>query len=313
MSKTVRIRYLKDGLYGGWDKGFAHGVQDKRVFRRIAGQEQDIDEGAIDSPVLKQLVTEGCIQIISVDDVPGDSPYDKSSIVKDITRIQGAQYIFYNVAIGASQTLNHSPDPDFKRVTQALKAVTPLGTNLALAMTSYDPNNYSTFDNNVNDGNLLNFWYNNSSVGSAGKWIGLDNGSPITVTHAKWYDYSATSIYQPTQYRIEGSNNGSTWTTLVDISSPPYLPSTTSDGHLVDLGGSQTYRYFRWYCVTGNNPTYVIIAELELYNVTDPDIWTCDSSGCFKVEYLNETQTRITNDSGSEQDVLVNILLVDKE
>lgn len=316
VSKTATIRFLKDGLYGGWDKDFAHGVQDKRVFRRRAGDSLEIDDGAINSPVLKQLVDAGCVEILKIDDVPGASPFDKSTLSERLDLAEGAQFQIDMLAPMGTAVLTHSRDPggvdNPKRIVQVLRKFQPLGTNLAVGMTPYDPLNFSTFDANINDANLLNFWYNNSSFGPTGKWIGLDNTTPLTATHAKWYDYHASSIYQPTQYRIEGSANGTTWTTLADISSPTYAPSNTTTGHLVDLGGPQTYRYFRWFCVTGENLNFVIISEFELYNAPSPPIWSRPSGGVYRGEFTSDTQTSIINESGMTEDLLVNILFVDR-
>jgi hypothetical protein len=313
MSKTAKIVFLKEGLFGGWNKDFAHGKdsQDLRVRKRFPGETLEINEGSIDSPILKDLVNRGCVRIIEVDDIPGNVPFDRININNRLNGLEGAQFEILNIPSGGSSLLTHSKDPGGvlkpKRIVQVVRKMLPLGINLATAMTPYDPLNFSTFDSRINDGNLINFWYNNSSFGPAGKWIGLDNGAPITITHAVWYDYHASQIYRPIQYRIDGSNDGAIWTPLIDILNPPYRPSTTTSGHLVDLGGPQTYRYFRWFCVTGTNVNFVIIAEMLLYNVTSPAVWVKPSGDIYRAELTSLNTTTVINSGTQTEDLLVNI------
>jgi len=168
-----------------------------------------------------------------------------------------------------TKIIGHALDPRFhaepSRVIESWVSRNKTGDNLAkLAGTM--PVSWSSIENRINDGNRLNYAYNNRSRGSAGKWFGVDAGvgELITATHAEWRD-SNWAAYRPRVVKIQGSNDNVTWDDLYEETNPAHV-RPADGGHFVSLNGQHTYRYFRWLCVTGNNSSYVFLNEFELYN-----------------------------------------------
>lgn len=216
----------------------------------------------------------------------------------------------HTLAAGAEVAITHSADVDPKphRRVDVWKQQLQLDTNLASSLTHVDVA-WSTTEVNLNDGSQNSFCFNNSQTNPAGKYFELDAGAgnDVTATHARWFDYP-NGAYGPAHYKIQGSNDGTNWDDLADISSAiPHRPAG-SDGHVVDLGGSQTYRYWRWHCVTGKNAAYVIINELELYFVTGTAPWVPATEDVV-IKSDSATQTTVCNKSGQANTFLITVMI----
>lgn len=214
----------------------------------------------------------------------------------------------HTLANGADVTITHLADmgTDPSRRVNIWKREPNLGSNLALACTPLDESHSST-EANLNDGNQTSFAYNNSGRGPAGKGFRLDAGTAITATHVRWFDYT-TNAYGASEYKIQGSDDNSTWTDLAHVTGNiPHFPPGSA-GHLVPLGGAHTYRYWRYLCVVGRNSSYFIVNELELYNVVGEDPWV-PAEADVVVKSVSASQTLICNTSGAEKTFLVTIMV----
>ena len=104
-------------------------------------------------------------------------------------------YTTATLAPGASEVINHT-ETELRHFS--LMLTTKVLSTDNLAVSGYDPNNWSTLDASLIDGNESNFWYNNSSPGSTStKWPGIDLGSSKTINRVRLVDYSSVVYYSP--------------------------------------------------------------------------------------------------------------------
>ena len=124
-----------------------------------------------------------------------------------------------------------------------------------------DPTNVTTVENNLANGNTTtDFVYNNSSSGTTNKELpALDLGEPKEVSLCKVYWYSDT--FKANDFQIQYSDDLSTWQSVGDF-----------EGVVTDNGVSQdlnfnpvSARYWRLFCLSGNNSTWVVIREMEVF------------------------------------------------
>ncbi len=127
----------------------------------------------------------------------------------------------------------------------------PGGTNLAIGATANSSDN-SRPPSLGNDNNTTTYWYNQSGGTPAGQWWSVDLGAPKTVMQAQINWYSAG--YRATTMRIEGSADGTTWTTVATVTPAGTVDETWSFA-------PTTFRYWRYYCVAGANPSYFVLRE----------------------------------------------------
>ncbi len=136
---------------------------------------------------------------------------------------------------------------------QPAGSYTPGSTNLSIGATAL-ASDTTRAPSEGNDNSTSTFWYNQGESSSANQWWAVDLGSPTTVMRAQinWYSTS----YHATTMRIEGSNDGSNWTTVSTVN--PVGGDTTDETW--DFTPA-TFRYWRFFCVTGQNATYFVIRE----------------------------------------------------
>jgi hypothetical protein len=130
--------------------------------------------------------------------------------------------------------------------------ITPVGT--------VDPTNVSTGEANLINNNYTDLVYNNSSSGTTNKPLpGIDLGSSqlVSIIRVHWW---TSNTYMATDYSIQGSNDGTNWT---DVASG--LSSTGMSGQAIDTVVNATYRYWRVFCVKGENGSWVTISEIEAF------------------------------------------------
>lgn len=104
------------------------------------------------------------------------------------------------------------------------------------------------------DGNTSTYWATN---GGLGFWQ-VDLGSALTFTHGQIATGPNQNI---TAFNIEGSNNGSTWTTIYTYDGPTIAVSSSSAQFEMTAG---SYRYYR-VNVTGSTSGYSTLGEVRFY------------------------------------------------
>lgn len=124
-----------------------------------------------------------------------------------------------------------------------------------------DPDNTSTGDNNIRNDNYTDLIYNNSSAGTANKSLpALDlwSSTPLWAVRIYWWN---PQTYGVTNGKIQGSNNGTTWTDL----STGIVKTTGATGDFDDYTVTGSYRFVRLFSVTGLNGTWVTMSEIEAF------------------------------------------------
>lgn len=91
-------------LAGGWDKGYASKPTQKRNYRLEPNEELVIDDGALSSPVLQDLVERQLISVISVSNIPqlqdDLDPRDLDLIVTRLDNLDNSRQYFSNPTSG---------------------------------------------------------------------------------------------------------------------------------------------------------------------------------------------------------------------
>ena len=130
--------------------------------------------------------------------------------------------------------------------------ITPTGT--------VDPDNISTTEAQLINNNLTDLTYNNSSSGTVNKSLpGIDLGSVQLVGELSlWWWTNGT--YMASNYSIQTSNDGTTWTDVFTNQD-----STGLQGQRVDFVMNTSFRYARVFCVQGTNASWVVISELKAF------------------------------------------------
>jgi hypothetical protein len=181
-------------------------------------------------------------------------------------------------------------DIDWNKFINATYQFTNIGTEVPLSGT-IDPDNVSSDDANLIDNNLNNLCYNDNSIGSANKGsVGIDTdgvgGVPtVEIVRVWWWSNS----FIATNFKIQGSNNGTTWTDILTN-----LDSIGKQGTFTEhnLGGTN-FRYYRVFTVTGLNTSFVVLSEMKAYEegITEELDYTrnkglalSNDGGKFKVE-----------------------------
>lgn len=106
---------------------------------------------------------------------------------------------------------------------------------------------------------LVSFW---SSNGALPQWIQIDVGSSQLASKYMVQNRWDNATNQPTAWTLEGSNNGSTWTSVdsrtkaVGVGGAVYFYDMTSPG---------TYRYWRWTITGSNSGSNADFANLALF------------------------------------------------
>lgn len=134
--------------------------------------------------------------------------------------------------------------------------ITPTGT--------FDPNNVSTNEANLINGNLTDLCYHNNSQGSTNKELpAVDLGSLKTVASISVYWWNNT--YTASNYKIQGSVDGQKWTDLAINLNSTGVVGTANNPQTIPVSGD--YRYLRVFSVQGNNATWTVLSEMKFYDV----------------------------------------------
>lgn len=150
------------------------------------------------------------------------------------------------------------------RVVQVFLQGSPSTNNLAPTWSVYDPEDFTSHDTALNDGDYETFVYNNNNVGSQGKWYGFDAGVPVNVREFVIYDWLVNGNYRASSFAIDSSSDGMNWTNQINISDHQYAPPP--NGRRVELPNAVTARYWRVRCLSSEHPDYWILTEVEAFN-----------------------------------------------
>ncbi|WP_048688265.1 polysaccharide lyase family 7 protein [Catenovulum maritimum] len=143
-------------------------------------------------------------------------------------------------------------------------------SNLAIAATP------TAVTDNGNDGNVAansidddptfsTRWSANGNDGS--QWLRYDFGSSTTLSGLKIAFYKGDQ--RQTYFKIQSSDDGSSWTTQVDASSSGSSGSTTSL-EIFDFSSNVTARYFRIQGFGNTSNTWNSITDVEFSDATSP-------------------------------------------
>lgn len=92
----------------------------------------------------------------------------------------------------------------------------------------------NAFDNNQG----TRWGVNNYTPG--GPWVKYDLGSGVSKKAVRLGIYTTASTWDPREFRLQGSNNDSTWTTLVDSG-----VTFTTGWQYFNFSNATSYRYYR--------------------------------------------------------------------
>ena len=132
------------------------------------------------------------------------------------------------------------------------------GTNLALNKTATASSAQGSFPaSNLTDRNLDNYWAATSS--SFPQWIYVDLGESKSIQNTRWMPNNMDN--STNKYKIEGSNDASSWSVLADHTGT----GVTTSGYMAD-GVSGSYRYVRLTITNISNGHWASAAEFEVYD-----------------------------------------------
>ena len=161
-----------------------------------------------------------------------------------------------------------------------------------------DVTNVSSLDANLIDGNLTNLCYNNNSGGSANKELpGIDLGAPEDVSQIRIYWWNAT--YVGSTFNIEYSNDAVTWSTAGTFNGTFVGVSTPEDFYFPSI----TARYWRLFSITGSNPTFVVMSEMQAFSPSGNSTQTLADGIDLDVEVLPSGEVQMRNNTGASIDI----------
>lgn len=166
-----------------------------------------------------------------------------------------------------------------------------------------DIDNVTTLEANVSNGNTTtDLFYNNSSSGSANKAMpALDLGSPIGINAFRTYWYGSTWI--ATQFKIQVSNDLSNWT---DVGTYNGVWSGSSAAYQEVGFTTVNARYIRFFCITGNNGTWVAFREFEAIQASG-NVTTVEASSFDEISLVEDNgKIKVVNSSNSSVTVIIN-------
>lgn len=134
--------------------------------------------------------------------------------------------------------------------------ITPTGT--------IDNTNVSTREANLINGNLTDLTYNNSNAGTTNKELpAIDLGSSQDISEIVLHWWNNT--YTASNYKIQGSNDGNNWTDIVLNANSTGIVGTSNNPQRFQT--NVNYRYIRPFCVQGNNASWCVVSELQVFSL----------------------------------------------
>ncbi len=198
-------------------------------------------------------------------------------------------------------TTNYSDSADADTATTTGSEITATGT--------VDPTSCCRRDSRLRNNNNFDLYYNNFDPGSSNQELGgIDLGSSQTVSTIRinWY----ACYYTSANFRIEGSNNGSSWTTVASGLSTTTSVGCSTGNYPEDYSVSGgTYRYWRMFNVTGTHSTWIAISEVEAFSAASGDVVEEDNGG--NLDFTNSSIDIGQDSGGSDQTVGIRFKDVD--
>ncbi len=164
--------------------------------------------------------------------------------------------------------------------------------------------NISTIENRLVDGDYSNIWYNNSHAASANLACpALDLLSPKKVDYIKinWW----SDVYLSTNFQIQASNDGNTWTDIVSGQTAITSNSPTWPVQTIPVSG--TYRYWRLFNVSGTSSAYIVITEMEAFLDPGNTIDFIDDNSKTEVKGI-AGETHVKNLTANAANIIINYL-----
>jgi hypothetical protein len=120
----------------------------------------------------------------------------------------------------------------------------------------------SSLDSQLIDGNFNSLCYNNTVTGTTDlNFVGVDLGSNQDVDYINIYWFSSEYTGD---FRIETSQDGVNWTDRTGVITGTWQ-GDNEEPEIITLPESLNTRYIRPVVINGNNATYFVINELEIY------------------------------------------------
>jgi hypothetical protein len=123
--------------------------------------------------------------------------------------------------------------------------------------------------------------------------IDLGSSQSVDTIRINWY----TSYYTSQNFRLEGSNNGSSWTTVADGLSTTVSVGTSQGDYPEDYPVSGTYRYWRMFNITGTHSTWIALSEMEAFAAASGDVVEQASTGGLN---FSSDDIELTENSGQQ-------------
>lgn len=128
---------------------------------------------------------------------------------------------------------------------------------------------YKAFNHSAGD------QWHSTGTGANGQWLKIQLPSAWTVKSYSLTQYSGLTPWMVTGWQMQGSNNGTDWTTLDTRSSITWADDANGATQYFDCSSNTTaYLYYRILVSTSEGSTYVAIGDWCLYNfvATSPRI-----------------------------------------
>ena len=167
---------------------------------------------------------------------------------------------FYKVI----DSLGSNPSDDYEQYVKVTPNMTsdtaPTGYTITYSSRySSSYSGYRAFDGNTASGYE---WYSaqNDVVGA---WVACQLPSAVIVKKLAIYNRNNSTPYAMKQFKLQGSNDGTTWT---DIDTYNIASNTQALRSVFTVNNTTAYNRYRIYVVEGWASNYVAIAEIELYS-----------------------------------------------
>ncbi|HEY8900804.1 MAG TPA: RICIN domain-containing protein [Chthoniobacterales bacterium] len=176
----------------------------------------------------------------------------------DTTAAAGTTYYYVVRAKNSAGTSGNSPQHYSARMTSPMVNIAFSGTSTA----SFNQGSSTEGSAKAFDGNPGSKWYGyNSPTG----WLQYDFGASNAQVVKRYTINSAdVATRDPKDWQFQGSQDGSTWTTLDTQSGQSFLVVMSQNTY--NIGNTTAYRYYRINVTANNGATGTAIAELGLWS-----------------------------------------------
>jgi len=131
-------------------------------------------------------------------------------------------------------------------------------TNSALGQTA-SASSSSQPASRANDGDNNTFWYTTNGNATGGWWQ-VDLGSSMMINSASVRWYTTSSSYRCSSFRIQGSNDGTTFANVFG----PHDSSSDAQDQVYNFSPASN-RYWRFLCETAVSSNYYVVREARVF------------------------------------------------